>query len=40
VKPLAVFPILLFVGWWALDVLLIIMGKFTDKEGKPIIDWI
>lgn len=40
VKPFAVFPILLFVGWWALDVLLIIMGKFTDKEGRPIIDWV
>jgi TM2 domain-containing membrane protein YozV len=30
-----VFPL-----WWVFDVLLIIMGKFTDKEGKPIIDWV
>lgn len=30
-----VFPL-----WWVLDVLLIIMGKFTDKDGKPIIDWV
>ena len=30
-----VFPL-----WWVLDFLLIIMGKFTDKEGKPIIDWV
>lgn len=30
-----VFPL-----WWVLDVLLIIMGKFTDKEGKQIIDWV
>ena len=40
VKPFVIFPTLLFVGWWALDVLLIIMGKFTDKEGQPIIDWV
>lgn len=26
--------------WMLVDVVLIIMGKFTDKEGKPIIDWI
>lgn len=40
VRPLLGFSGLLFVGWWALDVLLIIMGKFTDREGRPIIDWI
>lgn len=26
--------------WWVIDVLQIIMGKFTDKEGKLIINWI
>ena len=30
---------LLFLGW-IVDFMLIIMGKFTDKEGKPIIDWV
>jgi TM2 domain-containing membrane protein YozV len=30
----------IFFLWWSLDVLLIIMGKFTDKEGKQIIDWV
>jgi TM2 domain-containing membrane protein YozV len=40
VRPFLAFSSLLFVGWWALDVLLIIMGKFTDKEGRPIIDWV
>jgi TM2 domain-containing membrane protein YozV len=33
--PLVIFPL-----WWVFDVLLIIIGKFTDKEGKPIIDWV
>jgi TM2 domain-containing membrane protein YozV len=40
VRPQLSFSALLFIGWWALDVLLIIMGKFTDKEGRPIIDWV
>jgi TM2 domain-containing membrane protein YozV len=40
VRPHVGFSGLLFVGWWALDVLLIIMGKFTDKEGRPIINWV
>jgi TM2 domain-containing membrane protein YozV len=26
--------------WLVIDTLLIIMGKFTDKEGKPIVDWV
>jgi TM2 domain-containing membrane protein YozV len=30
---------IIFPLWLLFDVLLIIMGKFTDKEGKPIIDW-
>lgn len=24
--------------WWLIDIMLIIMGKFTDKEGRPIVD--
>jgi TM2 domain-containing membrane protein YozV len=31
---------LIFPLWLIFDVLLIIMGKFTDKERKPIIDWV
>lgn len=30
---------LLFV-WWIVDVMRIIMGKFTDKEGMLIVDWV
>jgi hypothetical protein len=26
--------------WWAADIAHIIMGKYTDKEGRPIIDWV
>jgi len=26
--------------WMFIDLALIIMGKFTDKEGRPIIDWV
>jgi hypothetical protein len=26
--------------WWLLDIMRIIMGKFTDREGKPITEWI
>jgi TM2 domain-containing membrane protein YozV len=26
--------------WMFVDLALIIMGKFTDKEGRPIIDWV
>ena len=39
-KALALPLIIIFPLWWVFDVLLIIMGKFTDKEGKPIIDWV
>ncbi|HEX8138920.1 MAG TPA: NINE protein [Pyrinomonadaceae bacterium] len=38
-KAIAPFFII-FPLWWVFDVLLIIMGKFTDKKGKPIIDWV
>jgi len=26
--------------WLVIDFMHIIMGKFTDKEGKPIVDWV
>lgn len=26
--------------WLIADVMLIIMGKFTDKDGRPITDWV
>lgn len=26
--------------WWIIDIMLIIMGKFTDKMGKKIEDWV
>ena len=39
VKILPYIPAGILLLWWVIDVLQIIMGKFTDKEGKPIIDW-
>jgi TM2 domain-containing membrane protein YozV len=35
-----IIPIGLLLLWWAIDILLIIMGKYTDKEGKPIVNWV
>ena len=26
--------------WLVIDTMLIIIGRFTDKEGKPIVDWV
>jgi TM2 domain-containing membrane protein YozV len=26
--------------WIIVDAALIVMGKFTDKEGRPIVDWV
>ncbi len=26
--------------WVLIDMGLIIMGRFTDKEGRPIVDWV
>jgi TM2 domain-containing membrane protein YozV len=26
--------------WWVVDIARIIMGKFTDKEGRLIVDWV
>jgi TM2 domain-containing membrane protein YozV len=39
-RPQMAFPVLTSLLWWGIDGLLIIMGKFTDREGRPIIDWI
>jgi TM2 domain-containing membrane protein YozV len=33
-------PIGLLFIWWIVDIMRIIMGKFTDKKGRPITDWI
>jgi TM2 domain-containing membrane protein YozV len=35
-----VIPLGLLFLWWIVDVMLIIMGKFTDKEGRPIVSWV
>jgi hypothetical protein len=40
IEILGVIPLCLVFLWWIVDFMLIIMGKFTDKEGKPIIDWV
>lgn len=37
---LTAIPIGLLLLGWIVDVMLIIMGKFTDKEGLPIVDWV
>lgn len=37
--PLGIATCGIFLLWWIVDILRIIMGKFTDKEGRPIIDW-
>lgn len=39
-EVLAAIPIGLLLLWWIVDVMRIIMGKFTDKEGRPIVDWV
>lgn len=40
VKILPAIPASILLLWWIIDILQIIMGKFSDKEGKPIIDWV
>ena len=25
--------------WWAIDFIMIVVGSFTDKEGKFVLDW-
>jgi hypothetical protein len=37
---LPIIPICLLFLWWIVDFMRIIMGKFTDKEGKQIVDWV
>lgn len=32
--------IIMLALWWVVDMARIIMGKFTDKEGRPIVDWV
>jgi TM2 domain-containing membrane protein YozV len=39
IKTPAVITGFILVLWLTIDILWIIMGKFTDKEGKPITDW-
>lgn len=39
-EVLPAIPIGLLFLWWVVDVMRIIMGKFTDKEGRPIVDWV
>lgn len=38
--PLAIPVITIILLWWIIDVILIIMGKYKDKEGKPIVSWV
>ena len=40
VKILPAIPAGILLLWWVIDVLQIIMGKFTDKEEKRIVDWV
>lgn len=37
---LPVIPIGLLLLWLLIDFLCILMGRFTDKEGRPIVDWV
>jgi TM2 domain-containing membrane protein YozV len=37
--PIVLIIVVSVLLWWIVDVVLIIMGKFTDKEDRPIIDW-
>ncbi|MDT7543137.1 MAG: hypothetical protein QOE33_3041 [Acidobacteriota bacterium] len=39
-ETLPAVPLALFFLWWIVDFMRIIMGKFTDKEGRPIVDWV
>jgi TM2 domain-containing membrane protein YozV len=39
-ETLPYIPIGFLFLWWIIDVMRIIIGKFTDKEGKAIIDWV
>jgi TM2 domain-containing membrane protein YozV len=37
---ISIIPLALLFLWWVMDVMRIIMGKFTDKEGRLIVDWV
>lgn len=37
--PVTLLVVVSVLLWWIIDTILIIAGKFTDKEGKAIIDW-
>lgn len=39
-EVLAGIPVGLLLLWWMIDVMRIIMGKFTDKDGRRIADWV
>lgn len=39
-ESLSIVPICLLFLWWLVDFMRIIMGKFTDKEGKQIVNWV
>jgi TM2 domain-containing membrane protein YozV len=39
-RPVAIIVFFTLILWWIIDNALIIMGKFTDKRGAPIIDWV
>ena len=35
-----IIPVGLLLLWWIVDVMRIIMGKFTDRENRPIVNWV
>jgi len=35
-----IIPVGLLLLWWVVDVMRIIMGKFTDRENRPIVNWV
>jgi TM2 domain-containing membrane protein YozV len=37
---LPVIPLILLFLWLLIDFMRIIMGKFTDKEGRSIVNWV
>lgn len=39
-ESISFIPLGLLFVWWIVDVMRIIMGKFTDKEGRLIVDWV
>jgi TM2 domain-containing membrane protein YozV len=39
-EVLPIIPLVFFFLWWIVDFIRIVMGKFTDREGLPIVDWV